>query len=167
MTELCKTCRKPKANYHCGICQDPTCKACTHFVGEDTFSYLKKVPEILTHTTYCTPCFDETVSETLNNYNATMDKARDIIIYSKDQSKITRFLKRKEPPYQVENCEDEQEAVMRLSFKAAEAGFNCLIDVQFTTKKTIVGSHKKTIYAATAVPITIDPNEIRGHEDPP
>ena len=167
MTELCKTCRKPKANYHCGICQEASCKACNHFIGEDTFSFLKKVPQNLTHLNYCSPCFDEIVSTPLNDYNAMMEKARDIIIYSKEQSKITRFLKRKETPYHVENCEDEEEAVMRMSFRAAEAGFNCLIDLQFVTKKIVVGSHKKTMYAATAVPITIDPNEIRGHEDPP
>lgn len=128
---------------------------------------MSKVPENLKHTTYCSPCFDEVVSAPLDEYNATMDKARDIIIYNKDQSKLTRFLKRKEAPYQVENCEDEEEALMRMSFKAAQSGFNCLIDVQFNTKKIIVGSHKKTIYSATAVPITIDPNEIRGHQDPP
>lgn len=163
---ICKTCRGPKAKYACGLCEASICKKCTQFIA-DNFTYMKQVPAELMHSTYCTNCFDETVATPLAEYNETMEKARDIIIYTKDQSKLTRFLKRKEDPVSTDNCEDEQEALMRMSFFAVQGKFNCLIDVQIKSRKVIVGSHKKTIYSATAVPITIDPNEIRGHEDPP
>lgn len=164
---ICKICRGPKAKYECGLCHEHSCKKCTQFLGEDSFHLLKKIPDTLKHPTYCLNCFDEHVAATYNEYNETMEKAKDIIIYSKDQSKLTRFLKRKEEPIHVENCEDEQEALIHMSFYAVQGNFNALIDVEIKTKKIIVGSHKKTIYSGTAVPITIDPNEIRGHEDPP
>jgi uncharacterized protein YbjQ (UPF0145 family) len=127
----------------------------------------KKIPEDLKHSYYCINCFDDKVAAPLNEYTETMEKAKDIILYSKDQSKLTRLIKRKADPYKVEGCEDEQDAMMRMSFYAVEDGHNCLIDIQVQTKKLIVGSHKKTMFAASGVPVTIDPNAIRGHLDPP
>lgn len=159
---VCKTCRKPKAPYTCGLCHENTCKACTQFVGEESFAFKLNVPAELTHVSYCYNCFDDNVAGPLNEYNQTLEKAHDIIIYNKDQGKLTRFLKRKEDPYKVENCVDAKEALMKMSFFAAEANFNCLIDVQLTSKKVATGSHKSTIWSGTAVPITIDPDQIRG-----
>lgn len=134
---------------------------------ENFLAMRKKVPETLKHNSYCMPCFDENVAVPLGQYNDTMEKAKDIILYSKEQSKLTRLIKRKEEAYKVDDCEAEDEAVMKMSFYAVEDGFNCLIDLQIQTKKIIVGSHKKTMYGATAVPCTIDPKAIRGHVDPP
>jgi hypothetical protein len=90
-----------------------------------------------------------------------MEKASEIIIFSKDETKKTGHLKRKELPYKVEDCEDKDEAILRLSFFAVEDGFNCLLDVHVTHRKIIVGSHKKTIFTATAIPIQIDHSEVR------
>lgn len=166
-TFVCKTCRKPKAPYECGLCHDHMCKAHTQFMTENFSAMRKKIPEDLKHSYYCINCFDDKVAAPLNEYTETMEKAKDIILYSKDQSKLTRLIKRKADPYKVEGCEDEQDAMMRMSFYAVEDGHNCLIDIQVQTKKLIVGSHKKTMFAASGVPVTIDPNAIRGHLDPP
>lgn len=160
MTTFCKTCRKPKAPYECGLCQEHVCKSCAQFLPADAFSYLPKVPAEFSHDAYCSICFDDKVAAPLNEYEDTLEKARDIYIFTKDQSKQTRLLKRKEEPYRVENCEDEQEAIMRMSFMAVRAKFNAVIDIQLNSKKIIVGSHKKTIWSGTGVPITIDPKAI-------
>ncbi len=164
---LCKTCRKPKAPYECGLCHANMCKSCTQFLTENFASLRKPVPESLRHNSYCMNCFDDQVAAPLADYTDKMERAKDIILYSKEQSKLTRLVKRKDELYKVENCEDEQEAIMKMSFYAVEDGFNCLVDLQIQTKKIIVGSHKKTIFGATAYPVTIDPNAIRGHIDPP
>jgi len=160
---FCNTCRKPKVPYTCGICEENSCKAHTHFMGEGSFAFQTVVPEILKHTYYCSSCFDKHVAGPLAEYDEMMDKARNIIIYGKDQSRLTRFLKRKEDPYKVENCIDKEEAVMRMAFFAVQANFNCLIDVDLVSKKVDTGTYKKIVWSGTAVPITIDPNEIRGH----
>lgn len=161
MSAICKTCRKPKANFNCGICEETICKSCASFVGEDQFSFLKVVPAELSHPTYCSQCFDEKVSAPLNEYNETMEKAREVIVFNKDQNKLTRFLSRREDPCIVENCEDEQETIMRMAFMAVQLKQNALLDVKVDTKKIIVGSHKKTIFNGSSIPTTVDLSKIR------
>jgi hypothetical protein len=161
MSAICETCRKPKANYQCGLCQHSVCKGCGHFLGEDAFSFLRKVPKELSHTIYCGPCFDQHVNEAKTRYDENLEKAREIIVFSKDETRKTSHIKRKEPPYKVEDCEDEDETLLRLAFFAVEDGFNCLLDVQYTHRKIIVGSHKKTVFSATAIPVNVDPGSIR------
>jgi len=90
-----------------------------------------------------------------------MERAKEVIVFSKDETKKTGHLKRKEEPYLVEDCEDHDETILRLAFFAARDGFNCLLDVHVSNKKIIVGSHKKTIFSGRAIPITIDSNEVR------
>jgi uncharacterized protein YbjQ (UPF0145 family) len=157
---ICKTCRKPKANFECGVCHEHMCKTHTQFVT-DTFSFLPKIPTDLTHSTYCVNCFDEKVAEPLAEYEATMEKAKEVMMFTKDQTKLTGHLKRKEDPITVEDCEDEEEVVLRLAFQAAQMGYNCILDVNIKNKKIINGSHKKVIFTATAIPITIDPKQVR------
>lgn len=159
--QLCKTCRKPKANYPCGICEEQVCKSCAQFMGEDSFSFLKKIPADLKHQTYCSQCYDEKVAGPFAEYNAIMEKAKEVIVFTKDRAKLTGHLKRKEDPVVVEDCEDEDETLMRLAFFAAQEDFNCILDVKITNKKIIVGSHKKTIFSGSAIPITIDPSKVR------
>lgn len=137
------------------------CKTHTQFVTEGTFSFMKKVPEVLTHPTYCVNCFDDKVAGPMSDYEATMEQAKEVMMFTKDQTKLTGHLKRKEDPVTVEDCEDQDEAILRLAFQAASQGHNCILDVNIKTRKIIVGSHKKTIFSATAIPITIDPKEVR------
>jgi hypothetical protein len=159
--KICKTCRKPKAAFNCGICHDDTCKGCTYFLDEATFSFLKKVPDHLKHTSYCSQCFEEKVRDPLHDYEATMERAKDINIFTKDQSKLTRLIKPDAAPLLVESCEDEQEAIVRLAFFAIQDGYNALMSVEIKTKKIIVGSHKKTIFNATGIPFHFDETKIR------
>lgn len=159
-TAVCKTCRKPKAPYTCGLCEEHLCKNCAHFQS-DAFSFLQKIPPELSHSVYCPQCFDEKVAGPLDEYETAMEKAKDVMIFFKNESKKTGHIKRKEDPLKVEDCEDEDETVLRLAFFATQKGFNCLLDVQISHKKIIVGSHKKTIFSGMAIPVNIDPSDIR------
>lgn len=159
--QTCKTCRKPKANLNCGLCEEDVCKNCAHVLGEDYFSFFRKIPKDLTHPIYCSVCFDDKIRDSYESYNETLEKARDIIIFMKSQTKLTGHLKRKEEPYKVENCEDQDEAILKMSFWAVQDNFNALLDIQISNKKIIVGSHKKTICDATAIPILMDPDSVR------
>lgn len=93
-----------------------------------------------------------------------MEQAKEILVFTKEQSKITSRLKRNEDPYLVENCADQEEALMRMSFYAVQGNFNALIDIQYISKKIVIGSHKKAVWSATAVPITVDPSTIRDYD---
>lgn len=161
LTPVCKTCRKPKAPYQCGICLEHLCKSCAEFRDENAFSFLQKVPEKLKHTIYCQNCFDEFVAEPERKYQETMEEAKNVMAFMKNESKKTGHIQRKEDPLKVVDCEDEQETILRLAFQAAQDGFNCLLDIQITTRKIITGSHKKTVFSGTAIPVKIDPSAIR------
>ena len=158
---LCFTCRKPKAAYHCQLCQEQVCKNCAQFIDENEFSYLKSIPEELKHTTYCLNCFNEKVSTPLENYKEMLVQAKEIIIFYKSEGKITRLLERKQKPYQVENCVDEDEALLKLSMYAVQDKFNALIDINLTSKKIINGSHKKLTWTGTAMPLLLNEKELR------
>ena len=154
-SEICKTCRGPKAKYNCGICSECSCKKCTHFV-EDAFTYQENVPAELSHSQYCHACFQEHVEQPLNEYQQVVEEAREVVVFLKNQSKVTRLMDRKSAPLVVIDCDDEKDALLKMSFKAVKMGHNALIDVEFKNKKVINGSHKKIIVDSTAIPTTID-----------
>lgn len=160
MSNVCITCRKPKANYQCGLCEENLCKACAQFLN-DEFAFLEKIPQDLTHKIYCSVCFDDKVAAPLADYNSLMDQAKEVVFFRKDQSKLTGHIKRKEDPISIEDCDDEQESILRLAFKAAQERFNCLLDVKISTKKVVVGSHKKLVFSASAIPANVDTSKIR------
>ncbi len=160
LTPICKTCKKPKANFVCGQCHEPVCKSCGQFMN-DAFAFRRVVPKELSHPVYCGQCFDETVAAPLAEYEANLARARDMIVFTKAETKKTGHLKRKELPLTVTDCEDEIETVIRLAYFAVEDGHNCLLDVDVTHRKIIVGSHKKTIFSGSAIPTTIDPSAVR------
>ncbi len=156
--ELCKHCKGPRAKYECGICKECTCKKCTQFIEED-FIYLSNIPENLSHPQYCPTCFDEHVANDLLDYQNTVEEAKDVSVFKKDQSKVTRLLNRKADPLKVTDCEDEKTALIKMSYQAVKLGYNALIDVEFKNKKIINGSHKKIIVDAHAIPTTVDKNK--------
>jgi hypothetical protein len=88
-------------------------------------------------------------------------KAREVVYFTKAQSKQTGHIKRKENPIEVIDCEDEQETILKLAYQAALSGYNTIIDLEMSHRKIIHGSHKKTIFSAKAVPVNIDSKKIR------
>ena len=154
--QVCCSCHKPKVNFQCALCESGLCKGCTQFMDENSFSFLKKVPTELAHSIYCPKCFDDKVADTLQNYKETMEKAKEVIIFFKNEGKKTRLLPRKEEPYQVIDCLDKEETILRLAFFAAQANFNSIIDVDLTYSKVIHGSHKYLKWKGTAVPCQLD-----------
>lgn len=152
---VCCTCQKPKATLQCGHCKEAVCKNCAQFLEEGSFSFLAKIPEHLSHGIYCSPCFDSQVSNELAEYNHTMELAKDIHFFEKDQGKETRFFNRKEKTLKVENCADREEALLRLAFFAAKAGFNTLIDVDVTYEKVVSGTYKTHVWKGSGVPTNV------------
>lgn len=155
--EICKNCKGPRAKYECGVCKECTCKKCTQFIAED-FIYLDKIPDNLSHPHYCPTCFDEYVANEVHDYQLSVEAAKEVIVFTKDQSKVTRLMNRKAEPIKVSDCEDEKTALIKMSFQAVKKGYNALIDVEFKNKKIINGSHKKIIVDAVAIPTSVDKN---------
>jgi len=152
----CETCGKSKAPLQCGVCQVSLCKKCAQFLEEGSFEFLRRVPQILLHTVYCGPCFDQHVSPELHNYQELMAAAKEIAIFYNDQRRETRLVPRLEDPYSVADCADEREVLMRMAFWAAQAGFNSVIDVEVVAKKNKVPGSQRMIWSGSGLPAQVD-----------
>lgn len=152
----CQTCKKPKATLECGLCHCPQCKKCAQMMDSDAFSFLEKIPDPLSHHAYCGQCFDNHVAQELQNYQDILEKSRDVTIYSKEQSKETRLIKRTDRLLKVTDCLDRDETIARLAFLAVKENFNTIIDVTVKNEKVIVGGYQSLKFHGTAIPIQLD-----------
>ena len=151
----CSICLKTKAGLECGICHNSVCKTCAQFLDEDSFSFLKVIPEELTCSAYCPHCFDEKVAGQLTQYTETMERAKNINVFLKNQSKESRPYKSEEPPFTVEDCPDAEEALLRLAFFAVQSNFNGLVNVDIYSKKVRDGNYQTHLWSGTGIPTHI------------
>lgn len=152
---ICYLCHKPKATLHCGLCTEAICKSCAQFLDDESFAFLKKVPANLAHTTYCEPCFHNTVTPELEAYQATFERAKNVLVFGKSQSKETRLVKRLEDPVKVVDCPDHDEAVLRLAFFAAQKKYNAIIDVDLKSEKVKTGSYQTSKWTGSGIPAQV------------
>ena len=152
----CYLCQKPKATLHCGLCTESICKGCAQFLNDDTFSFLPHIPNHIKFTTYCEPCFHKNVEPELEAYNQTLERAKNILVFSKTQSKETRLIKRIEDPVRVIDCPDHDETILRLAFFAAAANFNAIVDVELSSEKVKNGSYQTSKWAGVAIPAQVN-----------
>jgi hypothetical protein len=156
MEPTCSLCQLPKASLKCGLCEKSVCKKCSNKLKAGAFAYCATPLPALSHSLYCGICFDDTVAPALENYEATVEKARFVNVFYKGQGEETRKMRRLEKPLKVDNCKERSEALLRLAFKAAESGFNCLLDVDITSEKVRTGSYQSTLWSGRGVPISVD-----------
>lgn len=149
---VCVSCHTPKAKLTCASCKESLCKACAQFADQDSFSFLPKMPGGLEAGGYCIQCADLKLRPQLEAYEEKLEQARNVSVFLVNQSKEVRAYKRAENPVEVLDCEDRDEALVRLAFKAIEAGYHTLINVDFSPKKIRNGSHLKTLWSATGMP---------------
>lgn len=159
-SNICSSCQKPKATLKCGLCSDALCKSCAQMLEADSFQLLKEIPPDLSHKAYCVPCFDSKVATELEAYNELLEKARNVYVFTKAQSKETRLIKRKAAIIRVENCSDEDDAILHLAFLAAQGDYNAIVDVHLTSKKIIQNSYQSTAWAGTAIPSHVDADKL-------
>jgi hypothetical protein len=154
--EICSTCQKPKAGLHCGLCQQPVCKSCAHILGEERFAFHPSPPAELKTEISCEACYQDKVAPLEQEYEETLELAREVLVFNKSQSKESRLIPRKEVPVRVQDVDDEQEALMHLAFQAARRGCNAVVDVDLQPKKVRDGSYQTTLWSGTAIPARVD-----------
>jgi len=140
----------------CGICQGLLCKTCAQFLEKNSFAYWHAAPAELHHKYYCGPCYNEKVGPALDNYLATLAKAKGVFVFMKFKSEETRHYKRVEKPLQVEGRTDEKETLLRLAYVATLAGFNGLIDVSIVASKVRNEGYQTKHWVATGTPTQVD-----------
>jgi hypothetical protein len=156
-TESCASCRKPKANFECEICQEQFCKKCSQILDQSTFKYLAELPEELKHSIYCGHCYDTSVAPALQRYEETIENAKQVFVFYNTSRRDPPHMKRSRLRHEVHECDDRDETIFRLAFFAAEAGFNAITDVDLKSKKiTNNGAYQKFIWSGTSIPAMVD-----------
>lgn len=155
-TQECASCRKPKANLVCGVCQEPVCKDCEQYLEPETFSFKKKVPAELSHLHYCGRCFDEHIVPAQEALEATMALAREVYIFFDTQKRKPRLLSKAKLPVTVKDVPDRDEAILRLAFLAAEDGFNAILDVNVKSEKVRNEGWQKMRWSGSGLPVGVD-----------
>ena len=153
---VCSSCHKPKATLSCGICQTSICKKCAEFIEPDRLAFLSKLPAEFESGTFCHPCFDEKVGPALNDYDQTIEQAKQVAVFFKTQSKETRLIKRLEEPVIVENCADHDETLLRLAFMAVKSNHSVLIDVDIVSEKVRSGAYQTLKWRGVGIPAVVD-----------
>lgn len=166
MSSTCSNCESPKASLTCGLCAASLCKQCVEILGEDDFSFLPNPSADLKHDVYCRSCFEDKISGQLAEYNEVMDRARELRVFYKNQSKETSRIKRKALAVSIRDCADYNEAVLRLAFLAAQSGHNAVVDMDLTSKKVRDNGYQKTIWSGTALPVNLDAKRLAREELP-
>lgn len=121
---------------------------------------MPKRPAGLEHSCYCNACYDQHVANALNDYEQTLAKAQEILVFDKSQSKETRLIRRLEKPLSVEQGLDEQEVTLRLAFMAAEKKYNSIIDMDIKATKVRQGAYQTTIYSGKAIPANVSDHKL-------
>jgi uncharacterized protein YbjQ (UPF0145 family) len=156
----CCICQKSKTTIVCGVCAQDVCKNCTVFLEPEQFSFLQKKPKILESSAFCSACYTEKILPELTKYEATMEAAKNILVFDVTQGKETRFIKRKEKEVTVSDCADRDETVLRLAFQAAEKGYNAIVDMDIKPKKIKDGKYQHTVWSGKAVPANVTDNKL-------
>lgn len=159
-TNVCGTCSKTKAQLECGICNDLICKKCAHILDESTFFYYDHRPDILKHNVYCEVCFNQNVAEAIDQYNSNLEEAKNIMVFTKSQTKETRLISRKEPALKINDCEDKDVALLKLAYMAVEKKFNSLIDVDVVGEKVRDGSYQTTRWHISGIPANVSDKKL-------
>jgi len=122
---------------------------------------MKEVPKDLEHGIYCIPCYNEKVVPELESYNQTMEEARNVIVYMKNQGKESRLIRSSQEPVRVEDCADREETLMRLAFYAAKANFNAIIGVDISSQKSGKTSYKVIKWSGTGIPAQVNSSQLK------
>jgi hypothetical protein len=159
--EVCISCRKPKAALNCEICGEYVCKACEMFLDEGTFSFLKTIPDDLSHTHYCAPCYDSKIMPELEKYRETLEKAKSIYFFFTTQKmNLLPLLDRAKEKVDVKNCADRDETILRLAFRAAEQGYNAIIMAEVKSAKVRNEGYQTSVWSGVGIPANVDAERI-------
>lgn len=161
MDSVCPSCNKSKATLQCAICAASTCKTCAQFVDEESVAWLEPVPAYYALGVFCQACFEQKVEPELASYNEVLERAGQVNIFYKSESKESRFVRRIEKPIKVKDCIDREAAILKLAFLAAQMGFNILLDVELSFEKVRNGGWQTCVWQGRGIPGHVDESKLR------
>ena len=96
-----------------------------------------------------------------DQYEETLDQAKRVNVIFKESKSTFRVLKKATKGIEVHQQPDRNEAILRLAFMAARAGFNALIDVEASSEKKRNAGWQLTTWMAKGLPAEINSHELQ------
>jgi len=93
-------------------------------------------------------------------YEETLEKAKSIYIFFTTQRKEIPLIRKSKEIYKIDACEDRDETILRLAYKAAAAGFNAVVNTEVLHEKKRNHAYQKTIWRGTGSPAMIDESKL-------
>lgn len=156
----CIDCGKNNAQFECEVCEGAICKKCSNMLEADAFSFLDPLPEVLSHTRYCGNCFGEHVEPARAEYQETLEKAEEVFVFFVTQKKEVPLISKSKEVLKIAECKDRDETILRLAFKAAQKGFNGIVQVEVSSKKIRMEAYQTSVWQGTAQPAQVDAEKI-------
>jgi hypothetical protein len=152
----CISCRKLKAQLECEACEEAVCKNCSQILAKETFAFLEEVPEALSKALYCNSCFDHVVAPELEQYQETLDRAKQVFVFFTTQRKEIPLIKRSKIVVSVKDLPDRDEAILRLGFQAAKQDYNAITEVTVLATKIRNGGYQTSSWSGSGIPANVD-----------
>jgi hypothetical protein len=162
--EECISCRKSKVFSQCQLCEGSLCKACVQTLSSDAFQFLEVIPTELSHSIYCGSCFDENVAAQLQDYQETLELAKQAFVFFKTQRKEIPLIKRSREIVRVVSSADRDQTILQLGFLAAKMGYNAVIEVDVKAEKLRNGAYQTSRWSGTGVPAQVDAEKIAAQD---
>ncbi len=152
----CISCLKPKTTHSCERCKGTLCRKCLQINPSNCFSYMTKIPADLSYHNYCPFCYDAVVAPALVDYEATLEKAKDVYFLTRNYPGYIPVVRKANKDVRVDACPDRREAILRMAFQAAEQGFNAIIDAEVEAYKTGGGRYFASLVRGRATPADVN-----------
>lgn len=146
----CSICNASKAPNTCRACDSAVCKSCLEFVSDETFEYADYTEANSPIGSYCSSCYTTEIVPALEEYEEILSRANDVTVFSADQGKETRLIKRSDLKFKIDECADKDALILRLAYLAAKAGYNTIVDMDLVYTKVRDGSFKLSNWSGTA-----------------
>ncbi len=160
--ETCVECRKPGTVSQCGVCEAGLCKKCRIFLGEDAFPFRPDKPAELKHSYYCGACHAQHVEPFREEYETTLEKAKDANVFYKGSKSLIRILKKADSAVEVSGSADRDETILYLAFQAVREGFSSLINVEVESKKVRNAGWQSSVWSGSGLPADVKSYEAEG-----
>lgn len=160
MSEACIHCRKTKGVGVCEVCHQTSCKDCTQYLPEDTFSFQSKLSAELKHHRYCIGCYEQHVTPALEAYHEILERAREVYFFFTTHKRPPTVLKRAKEVLRVTECKDRDETILRLGFMAAALGFNAVVEAEVKSQKIRQGAYQKMGWSGVGIAAQVDATKL-------
>lgn len=160
--QTCVGCRKPRVDSTCGVCGEGVCRKCRIFLSDEEFPFVPERPAELRHTYYCGSCYDRIVEPFRAEYEASLERAKEVNVLYKESKSTVRVSSKAKEPVRVTGARDRDDAIMRLAFQAARAGYDTLIEVEVSSQKIRNAGWQTSSWSGQGIPAEIRSASVPG-----